>query len=588
MAHEVTVGDKEMIKACKEALAERLGRDRFDVWFGSRVEWKIDKDSLKLYFQDDFTRDWCYRRFYGDVSAMTGLCWQAGGRQGVCKLLFDVMSAETQAVLGHSGPANFGAANFGAGPRDMLSSDVLSSDMSLDDRDLVDVSSNRFTTGISSADTKQTVAAERSVVGDSLKSRNGSPDMIAAVMQDRSVDLGGRAEKLGQADSNSGAGAATFRIVGNSDSMGSAEMVAFPGKEDKRAVESAAPIAKQRALTWENFVSGSCNKMAAATAEMILKSPGVVTPLLVYGPCGSGKTHLVQALAQRFRQLHGTRRVIYLSSEQFTNDFMEAIRGSGLPSFRRKYRDVECLILDDVQFLAGKRATLQELKHTLDTLLRQGRQVILVADRSLQELSILGPDVQARLTGGMVCPLDGLDESTRRELLGRLLAESRIKVTPKVVRELAEKSSGDARVLFGLVNRLRALSLMLRGSFNEQQALEATQDLLTACQPSIRLPDIERAVCDVCGLEPKSLQAKGKTKTVSQPRMLAMFLARKYTRAAYAEIGDYFGHRRHSTVISAERKVNEWLCETQSEESKTEVIKLRELLRNIEANLRLG
>ena len=281
-------------------------------------------------------------------------------------------------------------------------------------------------------------------------------------------------------------------------------MVAFPGKEDKRSAESAGPIAKQRALTWENFVSGSCNKMAAATAEMILKSPGVVTPLLVYGPCGSGKTHLVQALAQRFRQLHGTRRVIYLSSEQFTNDFMEAIRGSGLPSFRRKYRDVECLILDDVQFLAGKRATLQELKHTLDTLLRQARQVILVADRSLQELSILGPDVQARLTGGMVCPLDGLDEATRRELLGRLLAESRIKVTPKVVRELAEKSSGDARVLFGLVNRLRALSLMLRGSFNEQQALEATQDLLTACQPSIRLPDIERAVCDVCGLEPKS------------------------------------------------------------------------------------
>lgn len=584
MAHEVTVGEKAMIKACKEALAERLGRDRFDVWFGSRVEWKIEEDSLKLYFQDDFTRDWCYRRFYGDVSATVGVCWQVGGRQGACKLLFEVISSEMQAALGPSDE----------GQSDAFSSEAFSSDMGQDGNHLDDVASNRFTTGLSATDKKQTVVAgERPVVGDSLKSCHNSTNTIVAVVQDRvvqnrSLDLGGRRENIVQADGSSSKGSSTFRIVGNSDSLGSAEMVAFPGKEDKRSAESAAPIAKQRALIWENFVSGSCNKMAAATAEMILKSPGVVTPLLVYGPCGSGKTHLVQALAQRFRQLHGTRRVIYLSSEQFTNDFMEAIRGSGLPSFRRKYRDVECLILDDVQFLAGKRATLQELKHTLDTLLRQGRQVILVADRSLQELSILGPDVQARLTGGMVCPLDGLDESTRRELLGRLLAESRIKVTQTVVRELAEKSSGDARVLFGLVNRLRALSLMLRGSFNEQQALEATQDLLTACQPSIRLPDIERAVCDVCGLEPKSLQAKGKTKTVSQPRMLAMFLARKYTRAAYAEIGDYFGHRRHSTVISAEKKVHEWLCETKAEESKAEVIKLRELLRNIEANLRLG
>jgi chromosomal replication initiator protein len=540
MAQDVTVGDKEILKACKEALAERLGRDRFDVWFGSRVEWKIERDLLRLYFQDDFTRDWCYRRFYSDVTAVTNQCFDVRGR----KL---ARSAEFEVYPGEKGqdaevPRYAEVSGFNQPAAECRADKV--------------ESSNRCTLPMSSTDT------------DSLKSETGRLRVLKNV-------------ETTELEAAKGSSVSKRSEVGTG-------VVALPSKDDKRSAESVMPIAKQRALTWENFVTGGCNKMATATVEMVLKSPGVVTPLLVYGPCGSGKTHLVQALAQRFRQIHGARRVVYLSSEQFTNDFMEAIRGSGLPSFRRKYRDVECLILDDVQFLAGKRATLQELKHTLDTLLRQGRQVILVADRSLQELSILGPDVQARLTGGMVCPLDGLDESTRRELLGRLLAESRIKVAPKVVRELADKSSGDARVLFGLVNRLRALSLMLRGSFNEHQALEATQDLLTACQPTVRLSDIERAVCDVFGLEPKSLQAKGKTKTVSQPRMLAMFLARKYTRAAYSEIGDYFGHRRHSTVISAEKKVNEWLSHVVSDEPSSEVAKIREALRNVEASLRVG
>jgi chromosomal replication initiator protein len=506
MAQDVTVGDKEKVRASKEALAERLGRDRFDVWFGSRVEWNLNNGCLTLKFQDDFTRDWCYRRFHGEVSAAVQSCGFSG-----LEVSFDVQL-------------------------------------------------NRCTSTAVSTDTKR----QTRVLPKAELESGSTIESGAELAKEAEVVFQVRAEEREEE-----------------------AVVAFSSKDNKRGAESVAPISKQRVLTWENFVTGSCNKMATATAEMILQTPGVVTPLLVYGPCGSGKTHLVQALAHRLRKAHGSRRVIYLSSEQFTNDFMEAIRGSGLPSFRRKYRDVECLILDDIQFLAGKRATLQELKHTLDTLLRQGRQVILVADRSLQELSILGPDVQARLTGGMVCPLDGLDDTTRKTLLTRLLAEAQIKISPKVIRELAEKSSGDARVLFGLVNRLRALSLMLRGSFNDHQALEATQDLLTSCQPSVRLADIERAVCDVFGLEPKSLQAKGKTKTVSQPRMLAMFLARKYTRAAYAEIGDYFGHRRHSTVISAEKKVAEWLNDD-GDQSSLDSTKIREALRNVEANLRVG
>lgn len=536
MAHDVTVGEQELIRKCKEALAERIGLDRFDVWFGNRIEWKIAGETLKIFFQDIFTRDWCFRRFHGDVNATIVVL----GDAKLTSVDFDV------------------AANSSSGATEKSDTNVTSAEVV------------RY----------QEAASKRSNQNRASDSIRSVGDSVPRLVGDSSVQV---ADRLGR----TGGGLGSDELVGLSVRQDN-DVVSFPNKEERRQAGGRMSPTKQRALSWENFVVGACNIKTLSTVQAIVQNPGAITPLLLCGPCGSGKTHLAHAIAARLRQVHGLRRVVYLSSEQFTNDFMEAIRGSGLPNFRKKYRDVECLILDDIQFLAGKRATLQELKHTLDTLLRQGRQIILVADRSLQELSILGTDLYARLTGGMACVLEGLDEATRYEVLSRLLADFQVKVSNKIVRELAAKSSGDARVLFGLVNRLRALSLMLGGSFSDHQAIEATQDLLSSCQPSVRLSDIEKAVCDVFGLDPKSLQAKGKTKTVSQPRMLAMFLARKYTRAAYAEIGDYFGRRRHSTVISAEKKVSEWLNLESSGRGSQEHGKLREALRNVEASLRVG
>jgi chromosomal replication initiator protein len=527
MAHDVTVGDKELIRKCKEALAERIGLDRFDVWFGNRIEWKIAGETLKIYFQDIFTRDWCFRRFHSDVHATIVVL----GDARLTSVDFDV------------------AANSSSGVTEKSDTNVASGEV----------------------DKLYETSGERLGLFQAAEPLQGGEDSVPRMAGDSSVQVLDRLSDIVVPSARQ-----------NSD------VVSFPNKEERRPVGGRMSPPKQRALIWENFVVGTCNRKTLSTVQAIVQNPGSITPLLLCGPCGSGKTHLAHAIAAKLRQAHGLRRVLYLSSEQFTNDFMEAIRGSGLPSFRKKYRDVECLILDDIQFLAGKRATLQELKHTLDTLLRQGRQIILVADRSLQELSILGTDIYARLTGGIACALEGLDEATRYEVLSRLLADFQVKVSSKIVRELSAKSSGDARVLFGLVNRLRALSLMLGGSFSDHQAIEATQDLLSSCQPSVRLSDIEKAVCDVFGLEPKSLQAKGKTKTVSQPRMLAMFLARKYTRAAYAEIGDYFGRRRHSTVISAEKKVSEWLSSDSSGRGGQEHGKMREALKNVEASLRVG
>jgi len=338
---------------------------------------------------------------------------------------------------------------------------------------------------------------------------------------------------------------------------------------------------------WGRFISGDCNQLAWTTANMVVSEPGRMTPVLLHGPCGVGKTHLISAIAQQLRSHCRMRRVVHMTSEQFTNDFTEAIKGGGLPMFRRKYRDVEALIIDDVHFLIGKKATLGEFKHTVDNLLRMGKQVILTADRSLNDLQALGSDVVGRLRGGLVSPLMPIDEKTRSALLQRDIDEASIKIPAEVVKQISGRTVGDGRVLQGIVKRLIAVASQAKQGLSWEQCWNSVYDLVQATQPVVRLCDIERVVCEVFGLAPTSLQSSSKTRTIAQPRMLAMFLARKYTPAAYKEIGDYFGNRRHSTVISAERTVEEWLRDNTSLGDERGLT-VRDAIRHVESHLQVG
>ncbi len=338
---------------------------------------------------------------------------------------------------------------------------------------------------------------------------------------------------------------------------------------------------------WSRFIAGPCNQLAWTTANMVVTDPGRMTPVLFHGPCGVGKSHLIAAIAQQLRTHCRMRRVVHLTSEQFTNDFTEAIKGGGLPMFRRKYRDVEALIVDDVHFLVGKKATLGEFKHTLDNLLRLGKQVILTSDRSVNDLHGLGSDVVGRLRGGLVSPLMPIDEQTRAALLQRDIDEASITIPADVVKQISGRTVGDGRVLQGIVKRLIAVASQASVGLTWDQCWNAVYDLVQATQPVVRLGDIERVVCEVFGLAPTSLQSSSKTRTIAQPRMLAMFLARKYTPAAYKEIGDYFGNRRHSTVISAEKTVEEWLRENSSM-GDARGLTVRDAIRHVETHLQVG
>jgi len=355
-------------------------------------------------------------------------------------------------------------------------------------------------------------------------------------------------------------------------------------------VAANGPVAASRRkfASLSTFVSGRSDALALASAEAVARRPGEMTPLLIHGPTGVGKTHLLEGIWTAVRKNCRQLTAIYLSAEEFTTYFLEALRGSGLPSFRRKYRGVDLLILDDLQFLAGKRATQVELLHTVDTLLRQGRQLVFAADRSPVELDELLPELTTRLEGGMVCRIEPPDYATRLGILAQMAARRRLDVPPEVQQFIASRLSNHARELSGALCRLQATSQALGRQITLPLAEEALAEMIRQSSRVVRLPDIERAVCDVFGVEPASLHSDRKAKRVSYPRMLAMWLARKHTRAALSEIGEFFGRRSHSTVISAQKRVDGWMAAGETLVLAERTWDVDEAIRQVERKLQAG
>jgi chromosomal replication initiator protein len=357
--------------------------------------------------------------------------------------------------------------------------------------------------------------------------------------------------------------------------------------KDRNAADWKSSPRRQLAAL-DTFVVGNSNCLAHKAAQMTAQGPGTYSPLLIYGPTSTGKTHLLEGIYSAFKKSHPREGAVYLSAEQFTSHFLEALHGSGLPSFRRKYRGLALLIIDDVHFFAGKRATLVELLHTIETLLRAGRQLVLGADRSPSALKALGSELIARLSGGMACRLESPEYPTRLGIVRQQARGLGLNVPPEVEAYVASHFTGQSRELAGALKRLQATGLAHGRPITLALAEEALSELIDHHGRVVKLADIEKAVCDVFGLDPESLQSNRKVKTISHPRMLAMFLARKHTRAALSEIGSYFGRRSHSTVISAQKKIESWMSQGSPLKLTDRAWSLEETIRRVEENLRVG
>ena len=363
-----------------------------------------------------------------------------------------------------------------------------------------------------------------------------------------------------------------------------AERPGQPIPADREASSRSRQARQKPARCLDTFVVSDVTQVAMTSARIVLERPGQCSPLFVYGPSGCGKTHLLEGIRRAAQQQ--MNRVVMLSAEQFTSEFLGALQGSGLPSFRRRYRDVELLLLDDVHFFANKRATLVELQHTMDSLLRQGRQIVMSSDRSPAELNGLGPELATRMAGGLVCGMEHPGPTARAEILRQVFDEVHVDAPNEVIEFVAGQLSGDARQLRGAAHRLLASSEALQCPVTVDLAEHALADVIRATCRAVRLKDIESAICEVFGLEPQDLHSERRTRSVSQPRMLAMWLARKHTRAAYSEIGHYFGGRSHSTVISASKKVTGWVNDGSAIQVAHGQCPIDDAIRRVETRLR--
>ncbi len=347
---------------------------------------------------------------------------------------------------------------------------------------------------------------------------------------------------------------------------------------------------RRKRQSLKDFWFGASNRIARAGVEQVTETPDQFTPLLLHGPSGTGKSHLLEAVTNFYRRRLGKKRCVFLSAEQFTSLFVGALRDNrGLPVFRQKYRDLDLFAIDDIQFLAGKTATLNEFQFTIDTLVRQGKQVILSSDRSLLELSSLGSDLVNRLAGGLSCPLTWPDHEGRVFIVNRMCRERNFKLPGEVVNLVAGQITRDVRRLSGAVNRLRAVSISMgQPAMTVDFAAEALKDLLVMSNIGTSMVTIESAVCELTGVKPADLRSSSRRKTISSARMLAMYLAREHTNSALSEIGDYFGNRSHSTVIAAQKKIASMLAEGAQLKFSSSNYPVKEAIEQIRAKLRVG
>jgi chromosomal replication initiator protein len=310
----------------------------------------------------------------------------------------------------------------------------------------------------------------------------------------------------------------------------------------------------------DDFVPGpNCRMALAAAREMGLTAGEAFSPLVVHGGVGLGKTHLLEGIGQLLRQAHPNLNVLQLTAEAFTNSFLEAMRTASLHSFRARYRSVGALIMDDVHFLAAKRATQDEFLHTFNALVERGVPIVLACDQHPRLMNRLSDELVTRFLGGMVVKVETPDLATRRAIL-KAKAEARgIDVPNAVLDYIAEHLRSSVRELEGALHSVIAHAMLAGKRLDLNLAKSALRDTIRHTAQAVALRDVERAVCNLFQIEAEVLKSESRARAQAYPRMMAMYLARKHTGAAYSEIGRYFGGRNHSTVISAEKKVRGWL-----------------------------
>ena len=336
-----------------------------------------------------------------------------------------------------------------------------------------------------------------------------------------------------------------------------------PVKANNNDYEKSIPTHLNPRYTFDSFVVGNSNRFAHAACLAVAELPAkAYNPLFIYGGVGLGKTHLMHAIGHYILEHNDNNKVSYASSEQFTNELINAIRFDRTVEFRNKYRSMDVLLVDDIQFLAGKESTQEEFFHTFNTLYEANKQIIISSDRPPKEIPTLEDRLRSRFEWGLITDIQPPDLETRIAILRKKAQQENLFIPDESIFYIADNINSNIRELEGALIRVKAYATLNNKEINTDLVAEILKDVIPAKKPKpITIELIQQVVSSYYNIRVEDFKAKKRTKHVAFPRQVAMYLARELTDLSLPKIGEAFGGRDHTTVIHACDKINTELNE---------------------------
>lgn len=495
------IAHDQQLARLANAIAQRVGQQRFHVWFNNSTRLDLKQDGLEIAVPNDFISEWIGSHFSQPIqeAAHEVLGCSLPVRFSVVPQLFEVDTTDQPAA-----PAK-------------------------EPKDKNTVAGKAAIRLLSAAEPRQSPVLQGALVPASAEAgaKKAAVDDVAwktlPVMSSKNFTGGGEGQHSGQ-----------------------------PGRPRLRH-------------DMETFVVGQSNQFAHGTALYVAEYPGAqYNPLFIHGGCGLGKTHLLQGLCRRFIDHHPTKRWTYLTGEEFTNEFLTSLRGNKIDVFRRKMRELDLLVIDDVHFLGGKKATQEEFLHTFNAIEAMGRQVVIASDDHPKMIEEFGESLINRFVSGMVARIDPPNFATRCEILRSLSLRGGMNLSEEVVGWIARRVTQNVRELEGAITRIAAFVKLTGRVPDVEMAHDALGDLDRQLVAPVRPDNILQSVCDYFGLENKDLMSGRRQRTISLARSVAMYLVRKTAKLSFPEIGTRMGKRNHSTVISACRRIERALVRNEA------------------------
>ena len=354
----------------------------------------------------------------------------------------------------------------------------------------------------------------------------------------------------------------------NPESVTRAEEFARPEEDSHPPLDPDSRLNRQ--FNFESFVVGTGNQLAVAGARAVADRPGFRhNPLFIYGGVGLGKTHLMHAIGFSIKQRRPDARVLYVSSERFTNELIQSIQTNSMSDFKQRYRSLDVLLIDDIQFLAGKERTQEEFFHTFNTLHETYKQIVMSSDQPPRDIQSLQERLVSRFNWGLVTDISPPDLETRVAILHNRAARERVELSGDVALFIAHNVTNNVRELEGALAKILAFGRLTGHPITISLAEEVLQDLVRRVERRVGIPEILRETCRYFGVTEDQVRGPRRTSQLTRPRQVSMFLSRSHTRHSLGEIGSHFGHRDHTTVMHSIEKIS---CLMESDPSIREAV----------------